>query len=825
MIKAFLSYSSEDKELVEKVADELGREYTTLDTFSFEVATKTAEEIYKHIEKDKVFVFFISNASLNSEWVKKELDKFYELLKNNKDKKILPIIIDKNIQYKDERIPDWIRNDYNLKQVVKYKKIVNRIKEELIKLNWQINPKQEKIDNLFVGRNDLIKRLEERHRENFYPPLCMIASGFYGIGRKSVLKEYLKKVGVLDNNKVINLIKLEINDSIEDFLIKLNDLGLSSLEIDIQKLNGLDESAKIEHLIEILKDIAYSNEVVFIEDNGCIVLPDGEINSWFKSLLNKSSFKQSMLFVIARYLVKKYLFAENENVYGVNVKELDKKEIRWLLMELIKIKDIEIDEEEFSNLLGLLQGHPEQVLYLVKLLELEGYRKVMEHSYKIVEFNSNRVAYLLEKYSNNIKAKNLLVLLSNFEIIDYQSLKEILNNDINYNKLINEFIVDHLCYELGSNKEYITLSKPVKDVIVRSDWKLEDNIEEKLKNYIKVSLENFDIESKGISRYFYAFKEQLINSPQDINIHKIVPSIVLKAIVTLYDQKKKWKEVIVLGEKILNDGYHVLDEQIENQIRKYLCLAYIREYIKTNNNEYEEKFKQEVQKIKDSSHDFLFGFFYRLTGQYNKALERLKKALERNPKSEKAKREIVQVYLSIFDYNNALSIARENYYSYKQNPYLFQAYMNCMIKTFNENREEKEKEIKKVFEEFKKFVGLSVQAKEMYEMERAKYLSLINPDEAKNKIEEVIDGFPDSIYPKLSMFEIADKLDDLDMLNKAFEYIKKVKNKLPNKYIYEICEIIYKAKNGERDNALLKLNSLKNYPDTTKEALKRRLDL
>jgi len=824
MLKAFLSYSSEDKNLVDKIAEELGRNNIDVDFFSFEEGSKTSEEIYRIINKDKVFIFLISNNSLNSDWVRKELNLFYSLMKKGQNKKILPIIIDKKINYKDERIPIWLKEEYNIQPIFRYKKIANRIKEEIIRLNWNINPKQERIDTLFVGRNELIQRLEERHRESFVPPLCVIASGFYGIGRKSLLKEYLYKVGILEKYKIINLIRLEINESIEDLIIKLVDLGLTETNIKIEKLNQMEEKEKINFLINILKEIENIKELIFIEDNGCIVLPDGELNSWFKKFLNYSSeIKNIVLLIASRFMVKKYQFVDIKNVYGIDVQELSKKETKWLLIELIKIKNLEIDEEELEILLNLLSGHPEQVLYLVKLLELEGFKKVLENSNKIIEFNTNRVAYLLEKYNDNIKAKNLLVLLSNFDFLDYGLLDELLGEE--YKELIKDFILEHICYEFGANKEYISLSKPIKDVIVRSDWKLDDLIKEKLKQYTKKTFSNFEIDNENLSQYLYALKEQLINNSEFVNIKNIVPSLVLKAIITLYDQKKKWKDVIILSEKLLYDSYTSLDEQIINQVRKYLCLAYIREYIKTEDSLYAEKFKKEVQNIHDSYHEFLFGFYYRLIGNYESAIEKLKKSLEKNPKFEKAKRELVQIYLLIDEAEKALILAKENYYNSKQNPYLFQAYISCLIKTYYNDKENTKKEIEKIFKEFKNFIVLSNQAKEMYEMAYAKYLALINPEKAKNKIKEVIDEFPISIYPKLTMFDIADKLDDINMLNEAFEIIKKEKKKLPNKKVFEIYEIIYKAKNGDKDNALIKLNSLRNYPSQAKEKLKRRLNL
>ena len=518
--------------------------------------------------------------------------------------------------------------------------------------------------------------------------------------------------------------------------------------------------------------------------------------------------------IASRYRLQRHLILDLTNIFSIEIEEMNKKEIRWLFMELIKIKNLSIDEKQFNNLLPLLNGHPEQVLYLSKLLELDGYKNVFDNSYKIVEFNTDKLSYILNKYKENDKAKNLLVFLSNFDFIDYELFYTLLENK--YNDILKDFIIEHICYEIGANKEYITLSKPVKDIIVRSDWKLESTLQQLLKQHSVDFFATFKTNDKTLADYFYSIKENLINNP-NTKLREIIPSHILKAIITLYDKKRHWDDVIALSERALYDSDFNFDFQIEVQIRKYLCLAYIRK------RKYDD-FKNEVRKIKDSSHDFLYGFYYRLTGQYDKAIERFNKVLERNPKFDKGRRELAQTYLAIFDFKNALDITQENYYQSKQNQYSFQAYSNCLLKTYNDNKEQKDKELQNIFKDFEKFTTLSSQAEEMYKMEKAKYLAVKGEEKALEEIDDIIKQF-DSIYPILAKFDIADKLDNNLALEEAFDMIKDNKEKLPNSNIYSINEIILLAKKGNKSVASLKLNSLKNHPEYIKNNIKKRLEL
>lgn len=128
---------------------------------------------------------FISESSLQSEWVKREIFTAKAKLES-KISKIYPIIIDNKITYKDERIPDWIRERYNLKPVQRPRLAATRIHQKLRELSWSKHPDIKKRQNLFVGRNDKLEEFEERiddHDKN--KPSCIVASGISGVGRRT----------------------------------------------------------------------------------------------------------------------------------------------------------------------------------------------------------------------------------------------------------------------------------------------------------------------------------------------------------------------------------------------------------------------------------------------------------------------------------------------------------------------------------------------------------------------------------------------------------------------------------------------------------------
>ena len=237
MIRSFLSHSSRDKgKYVQVVARLLGFHNCVYDEYTFEAGMKSLEEILKNISTSNLFVLFISDSALESTWVKHEITEAKKLLASGDIKRIFPIIIDQNITHKDDRIPSWMREEYNLKYVSRPTIAAQRIKQRLTEISWEIHPKIKEKNEIFVGRNYLIKSFEERIDDFDKPkPTCVIAAGIKEIGRRSLLKRCYIKSNLISNSYESPLISLNDQESLEDFIFKVYDLGLSK-EYDTTKL-------------------------------------------------------------------------------------------------------------------------------------------------------------------------------------------------------------------------------------------------------------------------------------------------------------------------------------------------------------------------------------------------------------------------------------------------------------------------------------------------------------------------------------------------------------------------------------------------------------
>ena len=204
-MKAFLSHSSEDKDFLQVIFDELG-DSAIYDKKSFIPGHKNNEEMANNIAKSDLFVYFISNNSLSSESVKFECDMAMAY-----NKKILPIIID-DTDISDERINLHIKKLFNIGKIKGRRKIIALIRS----IFYELGERQSIKDSIFIGRNGEIGQIEDFLLEN-KKPKCIIANGLSDTGRKTTVYHALKKVLEINTKDYIINISLSQLDNIDSF--------------------------------------------------------------------------------------------------------------------------------------------------------------------------------------------------------------------------------------------------------------------------------------------------------------------------------------------------------------------------------------------------------------------------------------------------------------------------------------------------------------------------------------------------------------------------------------------------------------------------------
>lgn len=815
MVKCFLSHSSSDKKsYIEIVAKKLGHHKCVYDEFTFEEGMKSLDEILKWLKKSELFVIFLSNDSLNSDWVKREIIEAKTELDKGEIKKVFPILIDKNITYSDDRIPDWMRQEYNLKFISRPVVAARRIEQRLKEISWENHPRLKDRKKIFVGRNELISSFEERIDDFDKPtPTCIIASGIKDIGRRTLLRHCCIKSNLIDESYELPVINLSSQESLEDFIYKIYDLALSE-EYNLTDFMKTSSEKKISIAINIINDVQKAGEKIAIVDDGCIVTFERKIANWFLHLLDGVQSQEKLTFSIASsYRLLKRNLIDVDSIYSIDVPELDRTERDGLLKRYAKFENLDLRREDLTFFSNYLSGYPGQIFYAVDLIKNEGVSQVKKQAYLIGEFNSAKAQRLLQKYENDQEKIDFLYFLSEFDFISYEFIFKIVDEGEFY-KIIDELIASAVCELLGANGEYVRVNDTVRDYVRRNRFALPESYKLKLKKHLEDFLNTYKQEEKDVSDYFYSLKQALIQGKQ-VDDKYLIPSHFLKTIKELYEQYNKYDEVIKLANRVLVNE-ESLDHIIRQDIRYFLCLSLARQRNK-------ERFLQEVHKIKGSEHNFLMGFYYRLQSRPQDAIPRLQEALKEQRTRSRARRELVQVYIDIENYQEALTLAKENYENNTTNPFHIQAYFNCLINSSKINSNEQT--LEQLLTDLDRVN--SEKAKEMFMTAKAQFLAFFKSDQqgALNLINDTISQFQDIIYPKLTKFDICSHFKDIDGMNESILMLKK---EIDNKsYFYKSLirsECIFMAQSGKLPEALQRVDTkLKNYSDQYKDKLKQKL--
>lgn len=679
MAKAFISHSSNDKEFVEKIVRQLGRNQCHYDSLTFEAGEKALEEIFRSLEDTDVFVLFISEAALESKWVKKEISHVRKLADRNIIDRIFPIIIDRSVSHSDSRIPSWIRKPYNIKQFDNEVIVLKKIKQILREADLKQYSHLRDLDELFFGRNDIMQEFEKKMVNlEGTKPTCIIASSYFeGMGRRTFLRNGLIKTRIIDKLYEPIPISISSKESIEDFIYKLNFVEITP---DIFKYDFTEESieTKVQIARDYVKQFVDSGEILFIIDEGSIVLPNHTIVDWFKDIIIDPRLKnQVSICLISKFKAYYPHIKKIGNILNFQINELSTEDTQTFFLQYLQINGSKMNSDDSRFFLKYLKGIPGQIIYAANLIQAMGVAEAKTYINDIEEFDELRALSILDYLKNDELSTQILIALARFEIISHDLVYRIFGDSQAVTKSIQKLFDLTLFFSISSTHDYLKLNSSVADYINRAKLDLDGVYQESIKKLAKEAIEKpLDLnENSDYSEFLFNLQNMI---RENIAIPKkfLIPSFILKSIIQEYNDRH-YKKVIELASKLLENDSK-FDPQILRETRIWLCLAFCREQ--------DERFFQTVNSFDNGDHEslkdyfFLLGFYYRHGDDMENAERNFLEVLKIDDQHSRTKRELVNVYLRQGEYMKALKWAKDNYNRFKTNILHIQAYFTCLIK-------------------------------------------------------------------------------------------------------------------------------------------------
>ena len=197
---------------------------------------------------------------------------------------------------------------------------------------------------------------------------------------------------------------------------------------DIVKYDFSSESIekKIDIAIEQIKQFVSFKELIFIIDDGGIVLPNNKVVDWFTKIVNCEEFDNNLIFcLISRYRPNEVSLRKERKSLVYRIPELSNSETQNLFLRLLKIyglNDIKKEDKEFF--INNLNGIPAQIIYAVNLIEINSH-EAKKNINDVIEYSDNFSATVLNYLKQKGISYQLAILLSKSEIFSVDLIQKV----------------------------------------------------------------------------------------------------------------------------------------------------------------------------------------------------------------------------------------------------------------------------------------------------------------------------------------------------------------------------------------------------------------
>ena len=406
-MKAFLSHSSIDKEIVREVANQLGRLSCIFDERSFDSGEVFQKSIEEKLKLSTIFVFFATRNSLDSHWCNFELDQaFYSKLKGALKRSIVFVLNDE-VEIRD--LPNWLTSAL-VKKVKSPSAIARDIKHRLEEAAEEFQRP------VFLGRNRERDLLEEvlNPIDGSNPPKTIAVFGLPGIGRRSLVKKVTKDLFSL--HKCVE-IEVEDGETLNSLCAKLADIiepysCQEELRDIVKEINELSEKDALLRMVNNIKLIMIANELPIFVDSGGLTKENGCLSVFMNTVIESVEQLQDAYICL---VINRRISRDNDiRIESVPVEQLNIKASSQLLSKLSLRSSIKISPENIRDLTGYINGYPPAAYFAVKQASLYSVDALINDKRKLTQFSQKR--FITHVQDQNLTTEDIKVLqiLSNY---------------------------------------------------------------------------------------------------------------------------------------------------------------------------------------------------------------------------------------------------------------------------------------------------------------------------------------------------------------------------------------------------------------------------
>lgn len=395
MLKAFLSYSTVDKEFVRQVASRLGRARIVFDEISFAPGEDFRESIQKGLDNSRLLVFFASSASLKSVWCNYELDEADWRELQRKLERHIVFAIDHNLTIAE--LPGWLR-----KGKVIFSRRPTQVVRDIEEILFSMAP--EEIKKPFLGRQRHLEDATRLLSDLRAQPRLFVISGLDGIGRRTLLTRLCRDVlsqvvgpyFFWDSTKDLGDLYLWLLSETTELLPR------SQVVKEVAAFRALSESQQIANLANHLAVICKDGAVPGFIDEGGMLDENGLLRPCVEQLvvtLLASDALYSIALIHRRNVRIDGKLAEQS--LRIRVPPLSDEDTGLLLQQLLRRLGVAATADAINDIAPFLGGYPPSAYFCASFCKEYGVENLRADKSSLVDFKAKRFSKFLAELQLN----------------------------------------------------------------------------------------------------------------------------------------------------------------------------------------------------------------------------------------------------------------------------------------------------------------------------------------------------------------------------------------------------------------------------------------
>ncbi len=633
-MKAFLSHTSSDKDLVGLVHKKLAKEDAWYDASDIENGESIPDKINEGLRYATHYVLFWSRRARDSNWVRAELNAAFVQMMSNKCKFMIFTLDNTELPellqpYKYENISKddlEVASDIIVGKILQQQGTLARLSE-------------------FINRTKELGEIEESVRSDYK---LIILNGILGIGKYSLAE---KAINWLYPNRVVPRVIVDFNaiPGIAELAIELSYKTKKKLIND--NLNVNEQKRNIQYLLEF---ISANNMVLILKDVKKWLNEDGTMCEdliFVTDLVMKDMFSYPVIMTTSRYIELPYSYYEKTR--QLPVRGMDDAHISQIIQNNLP-RYFQYDEKKNFEFAKRLYGYPLGAKLGANYIANYGYDYYINQPQKIQELKvglAKRLISYAELSNDCLEYLKIIALcqsrLRNAEYIkafpEFANSIAKFSDEAFYAGILKygddgcyklELLVEDYFYDLAFNdikcKEYCNMLEK---------FLLEQIRDENNPNYMRLI---------PVAVHILTLNG---NIAEAVRIRSELTATVAASMWDLYNHQDYEK-----ADKIAEELLDMDKENIEARYIKALCLTRFDEYKKAEQI-LDNLIKEDKKNV--ARYYYALGRVQKRQGNYISAIELFQVAIVKKRKYLSPYRELAECYILLEQMENA-KIAIEN---------------------------------------------------------------------------------------------------------------------------------------------------------------------